>query len=129
MAMKGRTMFLKVIEINRRRNRLILSERVALQERRAVQKERLLNELKEGEVRKGRVSSLCDFGAFVDLGGADGLVHLSELSWGQVSHPSQVLKVGQEVEVYVVGIDRDNRKIALSLKRLQAEPWADVSSK
>ena len=127
--MKGRKMFLKVIEINRRRNRLILSERVALQERRAVQKDRLLNELKEGEVRHGRVSSLCDFGAFVDLGGADGLVHLSELSWGQVSHPSQVLKVGQEVDAMVVGVDKDSKKIALSLKRLQPEPWTGLADR
>jgi small subunit ribosomal protein S1 len=128
-SLKGRQALLKVIEINRRRNRLILSERAALQERRAREKERLLAELQPGERRKGQVSSICDFGAFVDLGGADGLIHLSELSWGQVSHPSQVLKVGQEVEVYVVGIDRDNRKIALSLKRLQAEPWAEVEAK
>lgn len=128
-AMKGRRMFLKVIEINRRRNRLILSERVALQERRAIQKERLLSDLKEGDVRRGRVSSLCDFGAFVDIGGADGLVHLSELAWGQVGHPSQVVKVGQEVEVAVVGVDRDAKKIALSLKRLQPEPWTDVGDR
>jgi small subunit ribosomal protein S1 len=127
--LKGRKVLLKVIEINRRRNRLILSERAALQERRAREKERLLAELQPGERRHGSVSSICDFGAFVDLGGADGLIHLSELSWGQVAHPSQVLKVGQEVEVYVVGIDRENRKIALSLKRLQAEPWAEVASK
>ena len=127
--MKGRQVLLKVIEINRRRNRLILSERAALQERRAREKERLLAELQPGERRHGSVSSICDFGAFVDLGGADGLIHLSELSWGQVSHPSQVLKVGQELEVYVVGIDRENRKIALSLKRLQAEPWAEVAAK
>ena len=126
---RGRKVLVKVIEINRRRNRLILSERAALQERRAREKERLLAELQPGERRKGAVSSICDFGAFVDLGGADGLIHLSELSWGQVSHPSQVLRVGQEVEVYVVGIDRDNRKIALSLKRLQEEPWARVASK
>ena len=128
-ALKGRKVLLKVIEINRRRNRLILSERAALQERRAREKERLLAELQPGERRKGVVSSICDFGAFVDLGGADGLIHLSELSWGQISHPSQVLKVGQEVEVYVVGIDRENRKIALSLKRLQPEPWAEVAAK
>ncbi len=128
-AMKGERKFLKVIEINRRRNRLILSERAAVQERRAVQKERLLTELKEGDVRHGRVSSLCEFGAFVDLGGADGLVHLSELSWGQVSHPSQLLKVGQEVDALVVGVDRDNKKIALSLKRLQPEPWSGVAEK
>ncbi len=128
-AMRGKKMFLKVIEINRRRNRLILSERAALQERRVVQKDRLLAELKEGDVRRGRVSSLCDFGAFIDLGGADGLVHLSELSWGQVSHPSQLLKVGQEVEVMVVGVDRESKKIALSLKRLQPEPWAGLAER
>src|SRR5207248_8193846 len=101
----------------------------ALQERRAREKERLLAELQPGETRTGLVSSICDFGAFVDLGGADGLIHLSELSWAQVTHPSQVLKVGQQVEVYVVGIDRENRKIALSLKRLQAEPWTLVAEK
>ena len=128
-AMRGERKFLKVIEINRRRNRLILSERAAIQERRAVQKDRLLIELKEGEVRHGRVSSLCEFGAFIDLGGADGLVHLSELSWGQVSHPSQVLKVGQDVDTMVVGVDRDNKKIALSLKRLQPEPWSGVADR
>lgn len=128
-AMKGRTLLLKVIEMNRRRNRLILSERAALQERRAREKDRLLNELQPGETRSGTVSSICDFGAFVDLGGADGLVHLSELSWGQVSHPSQVVKVGDRVEVYVVGVDRENKKIALSLKRLQGEPWSRVNDK
>jgi small subunit ribosomal protein S1 len=128
-AMKGRSLLLKVIEMNRRRNRLILSERAALQERRAREKDRLLAELQPGETRKGVVSSICDFGAFVDLGGADGLVHLSELSWGQVTHPSQVVKVGDAVEVYVVGVDRENKKIALSLKRLQGEPWTRIGEK
>src|SRR5919202_5244209 len=91
-SMHDRTLLLKVIEMNRRRNRLILSERAAVQERRAREKDRLLGELQEGDTRRGVVTSLCDFGAFVDLGGADGLIHLSELSWGQVTHPSQVLK-------------------------------------
>src|SRR5579883_1408910 len=127
--MHGRHLLLKVIEMNRRRNRLILSERAAVQERRAREKERLLVELQEGDVRRGRVTSLCDFGAFVDLGGADGLIHLSELSWGQVTHPSQVLKVGEEVDVYVVGVDREKKKVALSLKRLQAEPWTRVAER
>lgn len=126
-AMRGRKVWVKIIEMNRRRNRLILSERAAVQERRAQQKERLLNELQPGEVRHGVVSSLTDFGAFVDLGGADGLIHLSELSWSQVSHPSQVLKVGQEVDVQVLSVDRENRKIALSRKRLEAEPWSRVT--
>ena len=127
--MIGSSLPLKVIEINRHRNRLILSERQAVQERRDVQKERLIGELKEGEVRQGRVSSICDFGAFVDIGGADGLVHLSELSWSRVRHPSEILRVGQEVEVFVLGINPQERKIALSLKRTQAEPWSQVGDK
>src|SRR3954453_13499235 len=125
----GSSLPLKVIEINRHCNRLILSERQAVQERRDEMKERLIGELKEGEVRTGRVSSICDFGAFVDIGGADGLVHLSELSWSRVRHPSEVLKVGQEVEVYVLGINSQEKKIALSTKRTQAEPWSRVSAK
>jgi small subunit ribosomal protein S1 len=124
----GSSLPLKVIEINRHRNRLILSERQAVQERRDVMKERLIDELSEGEVRKGRVSSICDFGAFVDIGGADGLVHLSELSWSRVRHPSEVLRVGQEVDVYVLGINAQEKKIALSIKRTQAEPWSRVAA-
>jgi small subunit ribosomal protein S1 len=88
----------------------------------------LIEELSEGEVRKGRVSSICDFGAFVDIGGADGLVHLSELSWSRVRHPSEVLRVGQEVDVYVLGINAQEKKIALSIKRTQAEPWSRVAA-
>ncbi|MFN8521780.1 MAG: 30S ribosomal protein S1 [Chloroflexota bacterium] len=128
-AMKGRRLLLKVIEMNRRRNRLILSERSALQERRAREKDRLLAELQPGDVREGVVSSICDFGAFVDLGGADGLIHLSELSWGQVAHPSQVVKVGDKVRVHVVNVERDTKKIGLSLKRLQDEPWTRILDK
>ncbi|GAB4406329.1 MAG: 30S ribosomal protein S1 [Anaerolineales bacterium] len=119
----GKTLPLKVIELDRRRNRLILSERAALREVRDSQKERLLESLREGEVRKGIVTSVCDFGAFVDLGGADGLIHISELAWGRITHPSEVLKVGQEVEVYVLSVDRERKRIGLSLKRLEPEPW------
>ncbi|MGI6376956.1 MAG: 30S ribosomal protein S1 [Anaerolineae bacterium] len=122
----GNPIAVKVMELDRRRNRLILSERAAAREWRLEQKERLLDELKEGDVRKGVVSSLCDFGAFVDLGGADGLIHLSELSYSRVGHPKQVLQVGQQVEVYVLGVDHERRRIALSLKRLKAEPWTMV---
>lgn len=125
----GRTLQLKIIEINRNRNRLILSERQALQERRDEMKEKLIEELTEGEIRRGRVSSLCDFGAFVDVGGADGLVHLSELSWSRVKHPSEVLDIGEEVDVYVLGINAEERKIALSIKRTQPEPWTWVATK
>lgn len=122
-AMHGNKMLLRVLELQRRRNRLILSERATVQERRARDKERLLQELQQGDVRDGVVSSVCDFGAFVDLGGADGLVHLSELSWGQVAHPSHLVKVGDKVKVHVLSVDRDGKKIALSMKRLQPEPW------
>src|SRR5690606_6347063 len=125
----GRKLSLKIIEINRNRNRLILSERQALQERRDEMKEKLIEELTEGEIRRGRVSSICDFGAFVDVGGADGLVHLSELFWSRVKHPSEVLSVGDEVDVYVLGINPDERKIALSIKRTQPEPWSQVAMK
>ncbi len=119
----GKTLPLKVIEIDRKRNRLILSERAALREVREGQKERLLDSLREGEVRKGVVTSVCDFGAFVDLGGADGLIHISELAWGRIAHPSEVVKVGQEVEVYVLSVDHERKRIGLSLKRLEPEPW------
>jgi small subunit ribosomal protein S1 len=125
----GQTIHVRIIEMDRRRNRLILSERAAMRNWRQDQKERLMSELKEGAVRKGVVSSLCDFGAFVDLGGADGLIHLSELSWSRVAHPKQVLKVGEEVEVYVLGVDAERRRIALSLKRLKPEPWSDIEQR
>ncbi|MBA3534146.1 MAG: S1 RNA-binding domain-containing protein [Ardenticatenales bacterium] len=124
----GRTLKFKVLEIDRRRNRLILSERAAEREWRRDQKEKLLDNLHEGVIVKGEVSSLADFGAFVDLGGADGLIHLSELSWGRIQHPSEVVKVGDELEVYVLNVDRDRKRIGLSLKRLQPEPWSQFVS-
>lgn len=114
---------LKVIEINRNRNRLILSERQAVQESREVKKDELLASLHEGDVRTGTVSSVCDFGAFVDIGGADGLVHLSEISWSRVKHPGEVLKVGEKVQVSILSIDNERKRIALSIKRTQSEPW------
>jgi small subunit ribosomal protein S1 len=127
--MVGKKLQVKVIEINRRKRRLILSATAAQRLWRKQQRERLLAELREGEVRKGVVSSLCAFGAFVDLGGADGLVHLSELSWRRVRHPREVLKVGDEIEVYVLRLDQEKNRIGLSLKRLQPEPWALVEDK
>jgi small subunit ribosomal protein S1 len=126
-ALIGRTLKFKVLELDRRRNRLILSERAADREWRRDQKERLLESLQEGAVIRGHVSSLADFGAFVDLGGADGLIHVSELSWGRVQHPNEVVKVGQEIEVYVLKVDREQRRIGLSLKRLQPEPWTQFT--
>lgn len=125
-AMQGRRLPLKIIEINRSRNRLILSERAAVQEQRTQRKDELLENLTPGQVRRGVVSNLTSFGAFVDLGGADGLVHVSELSYNRVNHPSEVLHVGQEVDVAVLSVDRDTKKIALSLKRALPDPWTIV---
>ncbi len=127
--MVGRRLQLKIIEINRNRNRLILSERLAVQEWRAKRREELLNELQVGEVRKGVVSNLSNFGAFVDLGGADGLVHISQLAWSRVNHPSEVLRVGQEVEVQVLSVDKEKKKIALSIKRAEVDPWTTVETR
>jgi small subunit ribosomal protein S1 len=96
---------------------------------RKIQKEKLLSELHEGMRLKGRVISLADFGAFVDLGGADGLVHLSEISWKRVTHPREVLKVGQEVEVEILNVDHDRKRIGLSLKRLEQDPWGTIENR
>ncbi len=122
----GQNMRLKVLELDRQRNRLILSERAAARDWRQGQKERLLSELKKGEVLTGIVTSLAPFGAFVDLGGADGLIHLSEIAWHRVEHPAEILHVGQEVEVYVLGVDEEKKRIALSLRRLTPEPWSVI---
>ncbi len=122
----GRTLRLKVIEMNRRRNRVILSERAALQEWRAEQKDRLLEELREGEIRQGTITSIRNFGVFVDLGGADGLVHLSELSWDRDVNPEELFKVGDSVSVYVMKIDQESKKIGLSMRRARPEEWDSV---
>ena len=125
----GKKLRLKVIEINRRRNRVILSERAALQEWRSQQKDRLLAELKEGEIRKGRVSSVRSFGVFIDLGGADGLAHLSEVSWDRNKTPEEMYRVGDEVDAYVMKVDPETKKIALSLRRAQPEQWDVIVDK
>ncbi len=122
----GQKLQLKVVELDRLRNRLILSERIAMRDLRKGQKERLLISLQRGDVLKGTVTSIADFGAFVDLGGADGLIHLSELAWHRVGHPSEVLKVGQPVEVYVMNVDPEKKRIGLSLRRMTPEPWSVV---
>jgi small subunit ribosomal protein S1 len=128
-SMKDKELQLKIIEVNRARNRLILSERLAVQEWRTRRREELLDELRSGEVRRGVVSNLANFGAFVDLGGADGLVHISQLAWSRVNHPSEVLHVGQEVEVQVLSVDKDKKKIALSIKRAEVDPWTTVEKR
>ena len=115
----GKPINLKVIELNRKRNRVILSERAAMAEVRKGQKERVLEELEEGQIRTGRVSSITDFGVFVDLGGADGLAHMTELTWERGKKARDLFNVGDEVQAYIFKIDRETKKISLSLKRAQ----------
>jgi small subunit ribosomal protein S1 len=126
--MVGEKLITRVIEVDRRRNRLILSERAASREMRESMKEKLIDELEQGDVRTGHVISLADFGAFVDIGGADGLVHLSEISWKRIGHPKEVLKVGQEVQVKVLDIDPERRRISLSIRALESDPWDNFVS-
>lgn len=125
----GKELTAKVIEVEQDRRRLIFSEREAQKEQRAQQKARLLAELKEGDIVKGTVTGLRDFGAFVNLGGADGLIHVSELAWHRVDHPRDVLKVGEEINVYVLTLDRNTNRIALSRKRLLPDPWEDAAGR
>ena len=122
----GMEMTVKVIEVNRKRRRLVFSQLEAEHENRLARKEALLRELAEGNSRQGVVSGLCDFGAFVDLGGADGLIHISELAWHRVRHPSQIVAIGEQVEVYILNLDDEGKRIGLSLKRLQPNPWSLV---
>ncbi|NMD32032.1 MAG: S1 RNA-binding domain-containing protein, partial [Chloroflexi bacterium] len=126
--MIGEEIDVAIIEVDRERRRLILSERAASTETRESLKERVIDELQEGEVRTGRVTSLADFGAFVNISGADGLVHLSEISWDRIQHPGEVLKVGQEVKVKVISVDREKKRIGLSIRQLQEDPWIHRSA-
>lgn len=122
----GEPIMIKVIEVDRHRNRLILSEKAAQKEWREVKRERLLDQIKEGDTLEGRVSNLANFGVFVDLGGVDGLIHLSELTWKRVNHPRQIIQVDDIVKVYVLNVDRERKRIGLSLKRLESDPWLAV---
>ncbi len=119
----GQPITVRIIEVDRERRRLILSERTASTESRQSIKERVIDELEVGKVYAGRVTSLSDFGAFINVNGADGLVHLSELSWDRVQHPREVLEVGQEVKVKVINIDREKKRIGLSIRALADDPW------
>lgn len=120
---------IKVMEVDRSRNRLILSERTAARERRERRKESLIDELTVGQIiANAKVVSLEDFGAFVDVGGAEGLVHLTEISWKHVTHPKEALKIGQLVKVEVISVDRERRRIGLSIKRQEADPWDEVAT-
>lgn len=119
----GETLECKIIELDKNRNNVVLSRRKFLEETQSEFRNDFLNSLQKGEVRAGVVSSIVNFGAFVDLGGVDGLVHVSELSWKHIDHPSEVVEVGDEVEVEVLDVDRDRERVSLSLKSTQEDPW------
>ncbi len=123
----GQHLLLRVIELDRVQNRLILSERAA--QVGPGTRANVLDQLRKGDICQGKVTNLCDFGAFVDLGGLEGLIHISELSWGRVGHPRDMLARGDEIKVYVMEINRDQGRVALSVKRLQPDPWETVEKR
>src|SRR5437773_845876 len=125
----GQELECKIIELDRNRNNVVLSRRAFLEESQSEGRKKFLESLQKGERRKGTVSSIVNFGAFVDLGGVDGLVHVSELSWKHVDHPSEVVQVGQEVEVEVLDVDLERERVSLSLKATQEDPWKEFERK
>jgi small subunit ribosomal protein S1 len=124
----GQTLECKVIELNRSRNNVVLSRRAVLEEERKEVREQILGRLQPGQVVEGKISNIVDFGAFVDLDGIDGLIHISELSWSHVNHPSEVVSIGDDVRIKVLDIDRDRQRISLGLKQTQEDPWQRVIS-
>nr|WP_243638111.1 30S ribosomal protein S1 [Rubrobacter taiwanensis] len=125
-AFLGQKLQCKIIELNRGRNNVVLSRRAVLEEERKEERHRILSSLEEGQIVTGKVSNLVDFGAFVDLDGIDGLIHISELSWNHVDHPSEVVEVGEEVSVKVLEVDRERERISLGLKQTRKDPWQEV---
>src|SRR6476620_7897320 len=123
---RDQTLRCKVIELNRSRNNVVLSRRAVLEEERKEQRQEILDRLSPGTEVEGVISNIVDFGAFVDLDGIDGLIHISELSWSHVNHPSEVLEIGQTVRVKVLDVDRDRQRISLGLKQTQTDPWQRV---
>ncbi len=122
----GKELRCKVIELNRSRNNVVLSRRAVLEDERKEMRQSILDRLNPGDVVDGQISNIVDFGAFVDLDGMDGLIHISELSWSHVNHPSEVLEIGQDVKVKVLDIDRERQRISLGLKQTQSDPWQQV---
>jgi small subunit ribosomal protein S1 len=124
----GQTLECKVIELNRSRNNVVLSRRAVLEEERKEVREQILDRLQPGQIVEGKISNIVDFGAFVDLDGIDGLIHISELSWSHVNHPTEVVAIGDDVRIKVLDIDRDRQRISLGLKQTQEDPWQRVVS-
>ncbi len=125
----GKEVKCKVINIDKNKNSVILSRKAYLEEEKRILREKLVRTIKVGQVKKGSISNIADFGAFVDLGGVDGLIHISELSWGHVSHPSEVVQIGDEVEVVVLDVDKEKKRVYLGLKQTQIDPWMELTKK
>ena len=119
----------QIIKLNKRRRNIVVSRRVILEQERAGKREKLMKELSKDQVRKGVVKNITDFGAFIDLGGVDGLLHITDMSWGRISHPSEMVQIGMELEIKVLDIDWERERISLGLKQLQSYPWKDVAAK
>src|SRR5205823_1161222 len=119
----GNTYDFKVVKINQERQNIVLSRRELIEQERNERRAKLLSEMTPGDIRKGTVKNITDFGAFIDLNGLDGLLHITDMSWGRIGHPSEILKVGQEIDVVVLGINREEQKISLGIRQLEANPW------
>jgi ribosomal protein S1 len=124
-----KTLPVKIIELNRRQGKIILSHKFGVTAKQKEEAQKMIEDVEVGQVRHGKVVSIKNFGAFVDIGGVEGLIHLSELSWKRVKHPSDILKLGQELDVFVLGVDKVNKKVALGLKELQPDPWVEAPKK
>src|SRR5881628_3429690 len=125
----GQTFDFKIIKLNKRRRNIVVSRRVILEQERAGKREKLMKELQKDHVRKGVVKNITDFGAFIDLGGVDGLLHITDMSWGRISHPSELVSIGAELEVKILDIDWQRERISLGMKQLQSYPWQNVAAK
>ncbi|MEX1088051.1 MAG: 30S ribosomal protein S1 [Phycisphaeraceae bacterium] len=125
----GQKIRAQILKIDKERRNIVISRRKLIEEERAAKRKELLSTLKEGDIVKGVVKNIADFGAFIDLGGIDGLLHITDMSWGRIGHPSEIVKIDQEVEVKVLNIDRDKEKIALGLKQRETSPWEDIEKK
>jgi len=123
----GKSIPIKILEINKRQGKVVLSHKLATSEKQRFEAGKVIDNIEVGQIRKGTVTSLKKFGAFVDIGGIEGMIHLSEISWKRVNHPSEVLKVGDEIDVFVLGVDKENAKVALGLKELQDDPWVKAA--
>jgi len=125
----GQTFDFKVVKINRERRNIVVSRRELIEERRQSKKREILTTIKPGDTRRGMVKNITDYGAFIDLDGLDGLLHITDMSWGRVSHPSEMLKTGEEITVAIVDVDHDRERVSLGLKQLSANPWDDIEKK